>query len=117
MTHSTTVPVAQLPDAIRSCLAAHAARDVDGALVAFSPCAEVVDQGRTFHGTAAVRTFLATAGAEFDCTTQLVGAERLDDAVWVAHNRIEGDFPGGVADLTYRFELSDDLVRRLEITA
>ncbi len=117
MTNSTTIPVTQLPDTIRSYLAAHAARDVDGALAVFGRTAEVADQGRTFQGTAAIRTFLSTAGAEFDYTTQLVGAERIDDAVWVAHNRIEGDFPGGVADLTYRFELSSDLVLRLDITA
>lgn len=117
MTHSTTVPVTQLPDVIRSYLAAHAARDVDGALAAFGPAAVVTDQGQTFQGTAAVRTFLGEAGAEFTYTTHLVGAERLDEAVWVAHTRIEGDFPGGVADLAYRFELSDDRISRLDITA
>jgi hypothetical protein len=117
MTHPTTVPVTQLPDTIRSYLAAHAARDVDGALGAFARAAEVVDQGITFQGTAAIRTFLGTAGAEFHYTTQRLGAERVDDAVWVAHNRIEGDFPGGVADLRYRFQLANDRILRLEITA
>ncbi len=115
MTHPIPVPVSQLPDVIGSFLVAHAARDVDGARSAFTPTAEVVDQGVTYRGTAALRTFLGTAGAD-DYTTQLVGTQRLDDAVWLAHNRIAGDFPGGVADLTYRFELSGDLVDRLEIT-
>ena len=117
MTHSTTVPVDQLADVIRTYLVAHAARDVDVAAAAFSPTAQVSDQGTTFEGIEGIRTFLGAAGAEFDYTTELVGAERVDDAVWSAHNRIEGDFPGGVADLTYRFELSRGLIRRLYITS
>ena len=44
-------------------------------------------------------------------------AERVDGAAWVAHHRLEGDFPGGVAELAYRFELSDGLVARLHIAA
>ena len=32
-------------------------------------------------------------------------------------NRIEGDFPGGVADLAYRFDVSSGLIDRLDITA
>ena len=117
MTHPAPVPVTQLPDTIRAFLTAHAARDVDRALTAFSPTAEVVDQGHTSRGTAEIRTFLGTAGAEFDYTTTLLGAERVDDAVWVAHQRIQGDFPGGVADLAYRFEMSGGLVDRLEIAS
>ena len=68
-------------------------------------------------GTAAIRTFLSTAGAEFDYTTTFLGAEQLDDLVWVAHHRVEGDFPGGVADLACRFELSSGLIARLHIVA
>jgi hypothetical protein len=59
---------------------------------------------------------LSTAGAQFAYTTTLLSAQQLDDAVWVAHHRIEGDFPGGVADLAFRFELSDALIARLHIT-
>jgi hypothetical protein len=116
MTPLGTVPLTQLPDTVRAYLTARAAGDVDGALLAFAPDAEVVDQGRTFQGTEGVRTFLSTAGAEFTFTTDEIGAERVDDTSWLVQVRIEGDFPGGIADLTYRFELSDRLVRSLHIT-
>ena len=43
------------------------------------------------------------------------GAERVDATHWVAVNRLEGDFPGGVAELRYRFTLADDLVTELVI--
>lgn len=117
MTNATNVPITSLPDTVRAYLTARASRDVDRALSSFSPLAEVTDDGRAYRGTAAIRTFLSTAGAEFDYTTKLLSAERIDDGVWVAHNRIEGDFPGGIADLAYRFELSGGLIVRLDITA
>lgn len=57
-----------------------------------------------------VRSYLA-ARAEGDV------ARALADEVWIAHHRIEGNFPGGVADLAYRFEVSGGLIARLDITA
>jgi hypothetical protein len=45
----------------------------------------------------------------------MYSARREDDAHWEVVNRIEGDFPGNVADLTYRFTLADDLISQLTI--
>ena len=105
----------QLPATIRGYLAAHLMRDVDAALRAFTPAAVVVDDGTTYRGTEEIRGFLSRAGAEFTYTTTLVAAERTDDAHWVATNRLEGDFPGGVVDLRYRFAMDSDLVAELVI--
>ena len=99
MTTPTSIRPDQLPATIRGYLAAHAARDADAALRAFTPTAVVVDDGRTYRGTDEIRGFLREAGAEFTYTTELVGAQRIDDAHWVATNQLEGDFPGGVVDL------------------
>ncbi|WP_199580368.1 hypothetical protein [Blastococcus sp. TBT05-19] len=41
--------------------------------------------------------------------------ERTDDAHWVALTHVEGDFPGGVADLRYRFSTDGDLSAELVI--
>ena len=30
-------------------------------------------------------------------------------------NRLEGDFPGGTVDLSYRFHLNDDRITHLDI--
>lgn len=115
MSESTRIPPAELPTTVRGYLAAHEARDVDTALRAFTPTAVVVDDGSTYRGTDAIRRFLSHAGAEFTYTTELVGAERVDDARWVATLHLEGDFPGGVVDLRYRFALEGDLVAELVI--
>ncbi|MFN8075355.1 MAG: nuclear transport factor 2 family protein [Kineosporiaceae bacterium] len=96
-------------------LEAHAARDVDAALGAFTPTAVVTDDGRTYRGTQEVRAFLSRAGAEFTYTTTLVSAERTDASGWVAVQRLEGDFPGGEAVLRYRFTLDGDRIAVLVV--
>jgi ketosteroid isomerase-like protein len=115
MTTSTTIEPSQLPAVVSSCLAAHAAGDADTAVRAFAPSAVVTDEGRTYRGTDEVLEFLRSAGGQFTYTTELIGAERIDDAHWVATNRLEGDFPGGVAELRYRFTVVDGLVTELVI--
>lgn len=112
----TTEPVTgQLPATVRDYLAAHTARDTDAALGTFLPTAVVVDDGRTFSGTDEIREFLGKAGAEFTYTTEPLGARQLDDGRWVATQRLEGDFPGGVVDLDFTFTLSGDLIAELVI--
>ena len=80
MTTPTSIQPSQLPATIRGFLAAHVARDADAAIRAFSPTAVVVDEGQTFRGTDEIRGFLRHAGAEFTYTTELIGAQRIDDA-------------------------------------
>ncbi len=116
MTSPTRVNPTELPATIRGYLAAHAARDASTAIEAFDPDAVVVDQGRTFRGTDEVLDFLRNAGAEFSFTTELVDAQRVDDQHWVATNHLEGNFPGGVADLAYRFTIDGDRITELTIT-
>ena len=105
----------QLPTLLSQFLADHAARRADDAGRAFTPDAVITDQGETWRGTEAVLDFLAHAGAEFEYTTELLEVQRVDAEHWVATLRIEGNFPGGTADLDYRFTLDGDLVAALDI--
>ncbi len=113
MTPPTSIQPDQLPTTIRSFLTAHVVRDADAALRAFAPTAVVVDENTTYRGTEEIRRFVSDAGTEFSYTTELVAAERDDDMHWVATNRLEGDFPGGVVDLRYRFAMDGDLIAEL----
>ncbi|MGY2066487.1 nuclear transport factor 2 family protein [Blastococcus sp. SYSU DS0619] len=114
MTAPTSIQPGELPAMIRGYSTAHAARDVDAAIVEFGPTAVVVDQGESFRGTGEILGFPRGAGAEFTYTTEPLGAQRIDDTCWVATNHLEGDFPGGVADLDYRFT-TDALIAELVI--
>ncbi len=111
----TSIQPADLPAPIRDYLAAHVAGDADAAVRAFAPDAVVTDEGRTFRGTEEILGFLRNSGAEFSYTTELTGAQRVDDVRFVAVNHLEGDFPGGVVDLAYRFTLAGDRIAELVI--
>jgi ketosteroid isomerase-like protein len=115
MTTATTIQPTELPAPIRGFLAAHVARDADTAIRAFTPDAVVTDEGRTFRGTEEILGFLRHSGSEFSYTTELTGAQRLDDEHWVVVNHLEGDFPGGVVDLAYRFTMAADRIAELDI--
>lgn len=111
---TTSMSTDQLPTPVRTYLTAQGTRDTATALPLFAPDAVVTDQGETFTGTDALRDFLDHAGAEFTYTTTITGARREDDGTWVATQRLEGDFPGGVAELDLRFTVRDDRITRLD---
>ncbi|MDS0139271.1 MULTISPECIES: nuclear transport factor 2 family protein [unclassified Amycolatopsis] len=104
-----------LPATVREFLAAHIARDAGTASSFLTEDAVLVDQGETFHGREKTHAFLRDAGSEFEYTTEQIGARRVDDAHWVVTVRLEGTFPGGVAELDYRFALRDGLIAELVI--
>ncbi|WP_369055346.1 nuclear transport factor 2 family protein [Kineococcus terrestris] len=104
-----------LPGTVRGFLAASTVHDADAASAFLAEDVVVVDQGETFRGGEQVRAFVRDAGAEFQYTTEQTGARRVDDEHWVVTLRLEGTFPGGVADLDYRFTLRGGLIAELVI--
>ena len=115
MTQHSDLPTDSLPATVRDFLSAHVVHDAATASSFLAEDAVVVDQGETFRGREKAHAFLRDAGSEFEYTTEQIGARRVDDAHWVVILRLEGTFPGGVAELDYRFTLRDDLVTELVI--
>jgi len=114
MTH-TEIPSASLPTTVRDFLVASTVHDADTAVAFLAEDAVIVDQGETFQGRAQVHAFLRDAGSEFEYTTEEIGAHRVDDTHCVVTVRLEGTFPGGVAELDYRFTLRGDLIAEIVI--
>jgi ketosteroid isomerase-like protein len=114
MTHPETHPET-LPATVRRFLAASTVHDADTTSELVTDDVVVVDQGETFRGRDEVHAFIRDAGAEFEYTTQQTGFHRVDDTHWVVTLRLEGTFPGGVADLDYRFTLRGDRVAELVV--
>lgn len=110
----TTTHTEQLPTPIRAFITAHENRDPDAALAVLTPQAVITDIGETFSGDEALRHFISDAGAEFTYTDEITGAAR-DGDVWVVSHHLRGDFPGGKADLDYRFSLAGDRIERVDI--
>jgi ketosteroid isomerase-like protein len=114
MTH-TDLRSDALPTTVREFLAASTVHDADTASSFLAEDVVVIDQGEAFRGRGEVHAFLRDAGSQFDYTTEQFGARRVDDEHWVVSLRLTGTFPGGVAELDYRFTLRGDLVAELVI--
>jgi len=115
MTQNNSVTWNALPAVVTTYLTAHRAGDVATAIRSFTAGAAVTDEGQTVHGQAAIRTWLGSAGGEYTYTTEFAGATAMDAAHVDVAQRLEGNFPGGVADLHYIFTLDGDLISRLVI--
>ena len=116
MTQTDTTPIwTSLPAAVRTYLTAHEARDTATALSAFTADAAVTDEGHTVRGRDAIEIWLGSAGSEYTFTTEFTGALSTGPDSVDVMQRLEGDFPGGVADLHYRFTLDGDAISRLVI--
>ena len=79
------------------------------------PARPVKDDGHEYRGHDGIRQWLSVASAQFSYTRTLTGANAVDADTWLVTTRLEGDFPGGVVDLCYRFVLADNLISELEI--
>lgn len=110
-----TISLTQLPAPISSYLVAHQARDLDTAARYYTEDAIAVDEGHAYHGPQQIRDWLATAASEYTYTIELTGARRIDDEHYVAIHHLEGNFPGGVADLQFKFTLREGRISRLTI--
>ena len=103
-----------LPDTVRTFMTALDDRAGDRALASLTTDAVVTDEGHDYTGRDEIAAWLNTAVGEYTFTTEFTGATTTDAGVDVGQH-LEGDFPGGVADLRYRFTLDGALISRLAI--
>src|ERR1700712_2836742 len=103
-----------LPDTIKTFMTALDAREVDQALATLTTDAVVTDEGHDYKGHDEIGAWMGTAAAEFTYTTAFTGAVTTEAGVDVGQH-LAGDFPGGVADLHYRFTLDGTVISRVVI--
>jgi len=111
----TTTDLTVLPAPIRAYLAARECHDDEAAVRAFAPHATVTDEGRVHTGTEDIRAWRRRTSTEYTYTTEVTGVRRDRADVWVVAVRLEGDFPGGVANLDQRFTVRDGAIAELTI--
>jgi SnoaL-like protein len=116
MTRSKEFPMSQLPPAVARYLAAAEADDDAGVADCFTPDGTVVDEDRTYRGRSEIVGWREEARAKYTYTTTVTGSAARGVDEHDVHAHVEGDFPGGVADLTFRFRLRDGLIAGLVIT-
>ncbi|WP_326557050.1 nuclear transport factor 2 family protein [Micromonospora sp. NBC_01796] len=87
----------------------------DALVACFTEDAVVVDEGRTWRGLAEIRQWRDEVATAYEYTVEILGAEPAGVDEYLVTARLEGNFPGNVVDLGFRFGLRDDLIDRLRI--
>jgi hypothetical protein len=103
-----------LPEPIAAYFAAQ--HNPDALACCFTAQAVMKDDGHTYSGVNAIKSFMAEASAKYSATTVPFTWER-QDGFQVVRAQVTGTFPGSPVDLTYRFRLERGLIASLEITA
>lgn len=112
-----SVPV---PDVITGYFEATDRGDAEAMVACFADDAVVVDEGRTHRGRAEIRRWRDEVATAIEYTVEILDVES-DEARsenpdgYVVTARIEGNFPGNVVDVKFRFQLRHELIQHLEI--
>src|SRR3984893_400203 len=119
MSQAAVSATGALPPVISGYLAASDRGDAEAIVVCHAEDAVVVEEGKEWRGSAAIRRWRATFAATYQYTVQVTGAKALGEADGAerhdVHVHLEGKFPGGQVDLTDRFALREGRIARLEI--
>ena len=105
-----------IPAVVQRYIHAQATRDFDALVDLFADDGVVRDEGKTWRGKGQIRAWREGVASAYQYTTELLRVEPdTGSGELVAHIRLAGNFPGGVADLSYRFTLEGERIKRLEI--
>lgn len=92
------------------------ADEADGEAVArcFTDHAVVKDEGHTYNGRLAIKTWKEDTSARYVYTCEPLKSEQQNGKV-VVTCRLTGNFPGSPVDLRFFFELAGDQIASLEV--
>jgi hypothetical protein len=103
------------PAVITRYLAAAPAGDFVTLADCFTVHGTVTDEGHTYRGRAEIIGWRESLASQFTYTATITSSEPINDGEYRVTAHLVGDFPGGVADLSYRFILDGDLIADLTI--
>ena len=103
-----------LPDTVTTFMTALSTPEDGRAVATFTADAVVTDEGRDYTGRDEIGAWLTASAGEYTYTSEFTGATTTDTTIDVGQH-LEGDFPGGVADLRYRFTLEGTMISRVVI--
>jgi SnoaL-like domain len=75
----------------------------------------VEDEGETYRGRDAIIAWRQAVISKYTYTRTITGTEQRGDTEFRISARIEGNFPGGVADLKFDFSIADDQITSVVI--
>src|SRR5260221_7753692 len=102
-----------LPTIISAYFAAAEAGETTALVECFTEDAEVVDESETRHGHAGIRRWRDEVASKYEYELRVLDGHAADE-LWTVSTRLEGNFPGGGADLDFRFTPPGGVISRLE---
>ena len=103
------------PEVITRYFKAADEQDFDALAACFTEDGVAIDEGETHVGREAIKRWRQGVVAKFTFTTTITSTEAVGETGFNVGVRIEGDFPGGTADLVEAFRLRDGLIEHLAI--
>ena len=108
-----------LPTVVSDYLAASERGDLNALVACFTDDAVVLDEDHEWRGQAGLRQWREQVANAYEYTVEVRGAAEQGSGDGVqrhdVHTHLEGNFPGGTVDLTFRFGLRDDHIATLQI--
>jgi ketosteroid isomerase-like protein len=90
-------------------------RDFDAIAACFTNDATVEDENRTHRGRSQIRAWQQEGRSRWDYTISVIGGEPAGVSEYRVVAHLSGNFPGGEADVEYRFSLREGLISHLRI--
>ena len=103
------------PKVITRFMDAAAERDYDAIAECFTSDATVSDERRTHRGRAAIRLWQEESRARWEYTATAIGDRPAGADEYIVAVHLKGNFPGGEANVEYRFMIRDGLISSLRI--
>ena len=103
------------PPVVAHYLAAAGSGDIAALAGCFTEDGTALDEGHAYRGHAEIVGWRESLARQWTYTTTVTSSEPIEGGDYQVTVRAEGNFPGGVADLTYRFTLHDGLISALSI--
>ncbi len=104
-----------LPPVVARYLEAADRGDIEALAACFSPDGTVVDEGVTYRGPDEIARWREELNSTWEYTSTVTGFRPAGDDRFTVHVLVEGNFPGGRADLTYSFSVRGDELSALTI--
>jgi hypothetical protein len=103
------------PEVISGYFDADARHDVDAVVALFTDDAVVIDEGQTWRGSSEIRAWREGPASRYEYSTQLSGTWEAGPGEYLLSGTLSGNFPGGTANLTWRFTIAGNSIKQLRI--
>jgi ketosteroid isomerase-like protein len=103
------------PEIVTRFMKAAAERNYEAAAACFTEDAVVEDESRSHRGRNAIRRWQEGTRAKWQYSVTETGGKPDAEVGYVVSAHLSGNFPGGEADVEYRFRFRGDLIAYLRI--